>query len=344
MARPRIFISSTFYDLKHIRSSIELFIESLGFEAILSEKGDIAYLPDVALDESCYREAASADIFVLVVGGRYGSEVSSSSDHRTRRVFFDRYESITKKEFETAYENDIPVYILIESNVHAEYQTYQKNRDNEDIDYAHVDSANIFRMIEHILNQPRNNPVYNFDRSSQIENWLRDQWAGMFRELLRSRSQQKQLLALTSQVGELKTVNETLKTYLEEVLKGVSTDSTKVIEQESKRIEHAKMMERFSSNDFIDFISRQSRFSIGQIEELLRTSPTPIAFSERLAPSIKDPSIQQSLPRWLMPGGLAIGDVNDAREILGLSPYTDDLETNSKPIRRRRRVTEKPDD
>jgi hypothetical protein len=72
MAKPRVFVSSTFYDLKHIRSSLDIFIESLGFEPILSEKGDIAYSPDHPLDESCYREVQTSDIFVLIIGGRYG--------------------------------------------------------------------------------------------------------------------------------------------------------------------------------------------------------------------------------------------------------------------------------
>ena len=76
MAKPRIFVSSTYYDLKHLRSSLDNFIQSLGFESILSEKGDIAYSPDTPLDESCYREASNADIFVLIVGGRYGSATS----------------------------------------------------------------------------------------------------------------------------------------------------------------------------------------------------------------------------------------------------------------------------
>ena len=35
MARPRVFVSSTYYDLKHIRASLENFIESLGFDAVL---------------------------------------------------------------------------------------------------------------------------------------------------------------------------------------------------------------------------------------------------------------------------------------------------------------------
>jgi len=76
MAKPRVFVSSTYYDLKHIRASLELFIQSLGFEAILSEKGDIAYSPEIPLDEACYREAAAADIYILIIGGRYGSEIS----------------------------------------------------------------------------------------------------------------------------------------------------------------------------------------------------------------------------------------------------------------------------
>lgn len=53
MAKPRVFVSSTYYDLKHIRTSMELFIRSLGYEPILSEKGDIAFTPDKPLDESC---------------------------------------------------------------------------------------------------------------------------------------------------------------------------------------------------------------------------------------------------------------------------------------------------
>jgi len=73
MARPRVFVSSTYYDLKHLRSSLENFVESLGFDPVLSEKGDIAYLPDVPLDESCYREVRNADIYVLIVGGSWAA-------------------------------------------------------------------------------------------------------------------------------------------------------------------------------------------------------------------------------------------------------------------------------
>src|SRR6266849_10648083 len=109
MARPRVFVSSTYYDLKHLRSSLENFVESLGFDAILSEKGKIAYTPDIPLDESCYREVGNADVFVLIVGGRYGSEASAGKK-TLPKTFYDRYNSITRGEYRSAVERDIPIY------------------------------------------------------------------------------------------------------------------------------------------------------------------------------------------------------------------------------------------
>src|SRR4051794_15930311 len=95
MAKPRVFVSSTYYDLKYVRSSLELFIDSLGFDPILFEHGDVPFAPDKALDESCYREVQNSDIYVIIVGGRYGSERSDS--RKADRVESSRsYESITR--------------------------------------------------------------------------------------------------------------------------------------------------------------------------------------------------------------------------------------------------------
>src|ERR1043165_7062705 len=150
MARPRIFVSSTYYDLKHLRSSLENFIESLGYEPILSEKGEIAYAPDTALDESCYREVRNADVFVIIIGGRYGSEKSEGKTDIPKH-FFDRYDSITKQEYKSAVTQDIPIYILIEKSVYSDFETYLRNKENKTISYAHVDSVNIFHLIQEIL-------------------------------------------------------------------------------------------------------------------------------------------------------------------------------------------------
>jgi hypothetical protein len=254
MAAPRVFVSSTYYDLKHIRASLENFIEQLGYEAILSEKGDIAFSPDRALDESCYREVRNADIFVLIIGGRYGSEKSEGRPKRTRE-FFELYDSVTKQEFKSAVDQDIPIYIFVERGVYAEYQTYLRNKDNQKISYAHVDSANIFRLIDELLGMSRNNPVHQFDRYQEIEEWLKKQWAGTFRDFLKSRSSQKQLASLSAQVTELGEINKTLKTYLEQVVRKIDPkESEKLIESESERLELARQIEFLKHNGLAETI------------------------------------------------------------------------------------------
>jgi hypothetical protein len=240
MARPRVFVSSTYYDLKHIRSSLDMFIESLGFDAILSEKGDVAYSPDVPLDESCYREVDTADIFVLLIGGRYGSEASGQK--KPTREFFERYESITKKEYERAVNRDIPIYIMVESSVYGEYHTYLQNKALKTISYAHVDSVNVFSMIEAILAKPRNNPTHTFERFADIEQWLREQWAGLFRDILNRRSQQQQLAGLSDQIKKLQGVGDALQTYIEKMLPNIAPGSEELIQSERARL---AALERF---------------------------------------------------------------------------------------------------
>lgn len=239
MSKPRVFVSSTYYDLKHIRSSLENFIEELGYEPILSEKGDISYAPDIALDESCYKEVRNSDIFVLIIGGRYGAEKSDGKS-KVSKEFYDRYDSITKQEYANAVARDIPIYILIEKAVYADFETYLRNKPNEGVSYAHVDSVNIFRLIEEILSQPRNNPLFHFDRYADIEAWLQEQWAGLFKELLSRMSSHRQISSLSSQVSELSEINKTLKSYLEQVVAKIAPEeSAKIIREESKRLDEA---------------------------------------------------------------------------------------------------------
>ncbi len=321
MPKPRIFVSSTYYDLKHIRASLDLFIDSLGYDPVLSEKGDIAYTHDRPLDESCYREAENSDIFVLIVGGRYGSE-SSGSTTSIQGQFSERYESITKKEFESAITKDIPVYILIEKGVHSEYRTFLKNKDKQDINYAHVDSVNIFRFIDEILSLPRNNPVQSFEKFVEVESWLRDQWAGLFRELLRRQSQQQQMTGLTVQVAELKETNETLRRYLEALMtRATPKESTELIESEEKRLEKVRMVEKFRLNNWVNFILK-SRVSSLSIEEILQATRSASSIEEYFD-QVFDPGSERTtrLSRVLMESSGAQRDFNLAREIAGASPF-----------------------
>jgi hypothetical protein len=328
MARPRVFVSSTYYDLKHLRSALEGFIDGLGFEPVLSEKGTIPYVPDLALDESCYREARQADIMVLIIGGRYGSEKSATSD-KEASDFYSRYDSITREEFRSAEASGVPLYILIERGVYAEYQTYLKNRESTGVRYAHVDSVNIFRMIQEILALKRNNPLFSFDRYHEIEAWLREQWAGLFQELLQRRSGQEQLTSLSAQVSQLRESNTTLKAYLESLMRHVSPEDSKtVIDAEAKRLDELRRIRVLVDNNFTKFLLERTELDLVQIAEALSQAKTVSSLFKSIRSAI-DKSLQlgsedvtaivfdhilQDQPEY------ALRDINDARSKLGLAP------------------------
>ena len=339
MAKPRVFISSTFYDLKHVRSSLETFIASLGYDPVLSEKGSIAYTPDIALDESCYREAQASDIFVLIVGGRYGSEASESatSDPKT---FYDRYDSITRKEYESAIDRNIPVYVLIERAVYSEYETFRKNRSNASISYAHVDSVNIFTFIDYILSRPRNSPVYHFELSTEIAAWLREQWAGLFRDLLRSRTDQAELTSLAAQVADLGNVSATLKAYLEEVVSRVGDEQAaqQLISQEEAKLAEARILAELER---LDPIRELTRFNVSSARA--RDVFSAATSLNDLAASVEELSSRKLLAKDVLEHRSAFPEsaagMNQVRAVLGKSPLGFDtaerVDAESRKHRRR---------
>lgn len=188
---PRIFISSTFYDLQYAREDLGNFISGFGFEAIRSESGSIGYTPGVELDESCYAAMRESDMAVLIVGGRYGSPVSGEKPGTDG---FKKFTSITRREFNTAVEHNVPVFIFIKEDVYNEYQLFKRNKKEiEDsaltLKFVAVDHINVFRFIDDIQLTPKM-PVFSFKSISEIKNILKLQWADMFRKYLLSLRQQ----------------------------------------------------------------------------------------------------------------------------------------------------------
>ena len=318
MARPRVFISSSFYDLKHVRSTLEAFVNSLGFDPVLSEKGSIAYTPDLALDESCYREAKACDIFVLVIGGRYGSEVSGKPAGEAKD-FYDRYERITRKEYESALAAGVPTYILIEKSVIAEYETYKRNRSNDSIKYAHVDSVSIFGFIEYVVARPKNNPIYHFELSSEIATWLREQWAGLFRELIRSRTDRSQLASLAEQITDLANVGSTLKRYLEEVVArvGDKQEAKEIISEEEAKLTSSRILAELAKLSPIEDLHPMG-VSVDTARDIFASASS----MDDLARRVEEATMGRvnaagAISYWKGSAAIA-GKMNEVRSLLGL--------------------------
>ncbi|RKS94197.1 uncharacterized protein DUF4062 [Flavobacterium limicola] len=195
MAKPRIFISSTFYDLKYIRTEIDQFLESLGYQPIRNEEGDIPYGKDDALEEYCYKEIQNIDILISIIGGRFGTE-SKSKDL-----------SISNLELKIALQENKQVYIFIEKNVLSEFETFLLNKE-QPIKYKHVDDVRIYQFIEEIKALPNNNNIKGFETNSDIIFYLKEQFAGLFQRFLQNQSRIKEISLINKLDSTSKTLNQ----------------------------------------------------------------------------------------------------------------------------------------
>lgn len=193
MAKPRIFISSTFYDLRYVREDIGRFVREQGYEPVLYERGDVAYGRKESPQEYCYKEIERCDILVSIIGGRYGSPSSTPGY------------SVTQKELRKAIESGKQVYIFVEKNVKAEHEVYKVNKE-VDIKFRYADNRKIYEFLDEIDGLPQNNPIFTFDSPKDIIDILREQWAGLFQRLLQDEVTRMEVDVLM----ELKSVLATL--------------------------------------------------------------------------------------------------------------------------------------
>lgn len=172
MAVPRVFISSTYYDLKEVRNTIGNFVLNLGYEPIMHERSSVAYTHNKPLEEDCYHELSGCDIAVCVIGSKFGSQ-SSSNDL-----------SITMNEINNAISLKKKVYIFIARDMFIENRTYEQNRSSGSFKSAYTEDLRVHEFISDLRNNLKVHVVSSFDTTDDIVATLKLQFAGLFQNLL----------------------------------------------------------------------------------------------------------------------------------------------------------------
>ena len=164
-----VFVSSTCYDLMQIREDICRFIEKeLGYEAMLSEKDVFPIRSEFNAIENCIQIVKQqAELFILIIGGRYGQLVG------------DTEKSITNLEYETARRKGIPVYIFVEENILTMLPVWEKN---QNADFSNVvDSNKVFEFVTSLKNDKKN-WIFRFKKAQDIIESVRYQFAFLMNE------------------------------------------------------------------------------------------------------------------------------------------------------------------
>lgn len=206
MATPRLFVSSTCYDLQEIRFQLRNFIREFGYDAVMSDFDDIFYNYESHVQDSCLDEISKCQLFILVVGNNYGSIYhQDKQDNKTP-------DSVTLREFRKALEVRVYKHIFINKFVDYDYKNYKRALDKATLKYFQENNVSndeientrstikskfdnsypfpyesykyVFYFLDIIHDLKENNAINVFETFVDIKDTLRKQWAGFMYESL----------------------------------------------------------------------------------------------------------------------------------------------------------------
>lgn len=137
--------------------------------ATMSEYSSFPVDPNLDAVGNCLgRVKDSADILVLLVGGRYGSPTETGK-------------SVTNLEYAEAKAKGIPRYVFVDKRVLTTLPVWEKN---PSADFSgSVDSPKLFEFVK-ALRDPKENWVFPFESAQDVSDTLRDQFAYLFKDSL----------------------------------------------------------------------------------------------------------------------------------------------------------------
>ena len=170
---PNVFLSSTMYDLSELRAQLRQFVEGFGWRAVMSEHDSFPIDANQTTVENSRRNVReNADVFVMVIGARYGS-VDVKSD-----------KSVTNLEFVEARTCGVPVYVFVSKDVLAQLRVWKTN---PEADYSGVvDTPRVFQFIDS-FREGGEAWTFEFATAEDIVTTLRNQFAYLVQDALELR-------------------------------------------------------------------------------------------------------------------------------------------------------------
>lgn len=225
MAGLKVFVSSTCYDLSIVRSQLRTFLNTMGYNPIMSDYNDVLFDPRIHTHTSCIDEVSNSDMLILIIGSRFGGKGVPEAVEKigiikdnTSTALSEIQEnlSITQLEVLKAIEESIPIYTFIEQQVWHDHELYERNKEKEIIDQIHFPSIEkqetakyIFNFINFVRQRAKGNNIFAFSKIQDVEEIIKKQWASYFQKLLGEQRfrevEVKRIDNLTEQFEDLKT-------------------------------------------------------------------------------------------------------------------------------------------
>lgn len=227
MARLKVFVSSTCYDLSIVRSQVRSYIKQLGHDPVMSDYMEVLYDPREHTHKSCIQEISGCDVAVLIIGSRFGGkgvpaafdeiDFDGLSEKSASPSILQSKEklSITQLEICKAIEDSIPVFTFVDDRVMHDHLVYEANKSSDALDRIKFPSIEkpetakyIFEFINFLRHRTEGNSVSGFSKVEDINEYLSSQWSSLFQRLLHEQrnkeAERKRIDYFASQIADLK--------------------------------------------------------------------------------------------------------------------------------------------
>lgn len=184
MAKPRVFISSTYSDLSETRNIVRDFVGSHGYEPISFEKDEITYSPDKTLEESCYDEVQECSMFILLLKSSFGQPTSISSIYDIKVP--EQVKSVTQLEYLFARKLGIPIFVFIHKSSLDEFNKFKKQNYVHSFQFDYLDGLDHANFVKELFEDSNERYLFSFLNAVDITNTLEKQWAGLFNKYLKN--------------------------------------------------------------------------------------------------------------------------------------------------------------
>lgn len=212
-------------------------MRTIGYEPVLSDEGDVFYNPSSHTHDSCLKEVETCQIFILIIGGRQGGNYKGETS------------SITNNEYREAVRNSIPIFALVETSVHSDHHVFITNKkENPDIvdsiSYPSIDDIRIFGFIDEVRKNTKNNAIFPFRDFSDMESYLKKQWAGMMYDFIIQRSNEENAKITNKLLDDLALATKKSEELIKVLLKSSGNDE--VAEQTIVEVSNRVQAENFA--------------------------------------------------------------------------------------------------
>lgn len=197
---PTVFISSTIEDLHHVRDAVRETISELGYQPIMSERGDVGYMNETSADAACYQSLKECQLMVLIIGKRYGSKTHGSGTV-----------SVTEHEYDTCMVHKPRLITFVDGEVLNFKRVFDANPDaRKGMKYPGMDDASAtFSFVDKVKSASLRNAIIPFSSVSDVQCKLKMQLATLFHDLLEEHANASKA-TLDEIMVEVKTIRNAL--------------------------------------------------------------------------------------------------------------------------------------